>query len=187
MTEIATTEIATTETAAEVGRLALVFARLSLLAIGGVASTLPEMQRQVVDTYGWMSAAEFAALFALAQAAPGPNMLVSTLVGWRVAGWPGALAATLALIGPSGVLTWATARAWHRLRHAPWRRHLQAGLTPVAVGLVMAGAASIAVGTTHGWATGAITAATAGLVLGTRLHPLVPLAAGALLGALGAV
>lgn len=175
------------ETAAEVGRLALVFAQVSLLAVGGVASTLPEMQRQVVEAHGWMSAAEFAALFALAQAAPGPNMLVCTLVGWRVAGWPGALAATLALIGPSCTLTWATASAWHRWRDAPWRRRLQAGLTPVTVGLVMAGAALIAAGTTHGWGTGAITAATAALVLGTRLHPLVTLAAGALLGALGVI
>lgn len=66
-------------------------------------------------------------------------------------------------------------------------KRLQAGLTPVTVGLVTAGAALIAASTTHGWGTGAITAATAAVVLGTRIHPLVPLAAGALLGALGAI
>ena len=71
----------------------LIMGQLSLVAIGGMAPVLPEMQRQVVE-HGWMTAAEFAALFALAQAAPGPNMLVSALVGLRVAGLPGAIIAT---------------------------------------------------------------------------------------------
>jgi uroporphyrinogen-III decarboxylase len=74
--------------------LAAVFAQMSLLAFGGGTSVLGEMQRQVVEVHPWMSAQEFAALYALAQAAPGPNMLVTTLIGWRVAGLPGALIAT---------------------------------------------------------------------------------------------
>ncbi len=67
------------------------FAQLSLLAFGGGNSILPEMQRQVVQVHQWMTARDFAALYALAQAAPGPNMLVSALIGQRVAGIPGAL------------------------------------------------------------------------------------------------
>jgi chromate transporter len=65
--------------------LAEIFSELSLLAVGGANALVPEMQRRV-EAQGWMGPAEFAALFALAQAAPGPNMLVVTLVGWRVAG-----------------------------------------------------------------------------------------------------
>ena len=164
--------------------LAGVFGQLSILAVGGVAPVLPEMQRQLVDVHGYMSRGEFAALFALAQAAPGPNMMVSTLVGWRVAGLGGALSATAGMIGPSSVLTYATARAWHRFRDRPWRRLIQAGLTPVTVGLVAAGAALLSVSTIHGWLTAAITLGTAGLVLRTRVHPLWLLAAGAVLGAL---
>lgn len=165
----------------DLGWLALIYAQMSLLAVGGVASVLPEMQRQVVDARGWMGPAEFAALYALAQAAPGPNMMVATLVGWRVAGAPGALVATLGMIGPSSVLTWATTGAWHRFRNTPWRQRIQAGLVPLTVGLVMAGAALLTASTTHGWLPGVITAATAAATLGTRLHPLLLLAAGALL------
>ena len=167
----------------DLGWLALICAQLSLLAVGGITAVLPELQRQVVDVRGWMGPAEFAALFALAQAAPGPNMMVTTLVGWRVAGAPGALVTTLATVGPSSVLTWATAGAWHHFRDAPWRQRVQAGLVPLTVGLVMAGAALLTASTTHGWLPGALTAATAAATLGTRLHPLLLLGAGALLGA----
>ncbi len=173
----------------ELGSLALVFSQMSLLAVGGVASTLPEMQRQVVDVHQWMSAREFAALFALAQAAPGPNLLVSTLVGARVAGPWGALVATAGMIGPSSLLTWGTASAWHRFRDRPWRRMVQAGLIPVTVGLVMAGALLLASATTRGAGTGLITLAATAILLATRTHPLLLLAAGTgagmLLGVLG--
>ena len=142
------------------------------------------MQRQVVDVHGYMDRPTFAALFALAQAAPGPNMMVSTLVGWHVAGLSGALVATGALIGPSSLLTYVTARAWHRFRERSWRRVVQAGLVPVTVGLVAASAALLAAATTQGLLTAAITAVTAAAVVLTRWHPLWLLAGGALLGAL---
>jgi len=170
---------------APLGSVALLFAQLSLLAIGGVNSTLPEMQRQVVDAHGWMTARDFAALYALAQAAPGPNMLVSTLVGLRVGGLVGAVVATLAMIGPSSVLTWASASAWHRFRERPWRRRVQAGITPVTVGLVAAAATLLAASTAPDWRAWLLTLAVAGAVLGTRAHPLALLAAGALVGAAG--
>ena len=71
--------------------LALMYGQLSLLAFGGANAVIPEMQRQVVDVHHWMTAQDFAAMFALAQAAPGPNMMVVGLVGWRVAGVAGAV------------------------------------------------------------------------------------------------
>ena len=165
--------------------LALIFGQLSLLAVGGVNATVPEMQRQVVDVHGWMTARDFAALYALAQAAPGPNMLVSTLVGLQVAGVAGAVVATLAMVGPSSILTWASASAWHRFRAQPWRRRVQAGITPVTVGLVAAAAALLAASTALTWRAGILTLAVAAAVLGTRVHPLLLLAAGGLLGAAG--
>src|SRR5207253_3320636 len=72
------------------------FASLSLLAIGGINALLPEIHRVVVDVEGWMTSAEFADLFALAQLAPGPNAMVVSLLGWKVAGIPGAFVATIA-------------------------------------------------------------------------------------------
>jgi len=167
-----------------VAALASIFGQLSVLAVGGIAPVLPEMQRQLVDVHRFMDRTEFAALFALAQAAPGPNMMVATLIGWQVAGPAGAVVATGALILPSSLLTYATAHAWHRFRDRPWRRLIQTGLTPVTVGLVAAGAALLAVSTTTGVVTGLITLATVAVVLRTRLHPLWMLALGAVLGAL---
>ncbi len=164
---------------------AALFGGLSLQAVGGINATLPEMQRQVVTVHHWMSPEQFAALFALAQAAPGPNGIVATLIGWHVAGWPGAAVATVALIGPTAALAYAVAGTWHRFRAARWRRVLQAGLTPVTVGLVLAAAALLSQSTARGPGSVLVTAATAGLLLATRLHPLLLLAGGAVLGAVG--
>jgi len=166
----------------DVGWLALVYGQMSLLAVGVVSSVLPEMQRLVVTQHRWMGASEFAALFALAQAAPGPNMLVATLVGWRVAGLPGAIAATLGMIGPSSLLTWFTAAAWHRFRERPWRRQVQAGLVPVTVGAVMAGATLLVVSTSTDTFTLCVTMSVTLAALATRLHPVLLLAGGVLAG-----
>jgi chromate transporter len=88
-------------------QLAMDFSVLSLIAVGGAITVLPEMHRSVVEVHGWMSGAQFAELFALAQAAPGPNILVVSLIGWKVAGMAGAVVATAAVCGPSCVLTFA--------------------------------------------------------------------------------
>src|ERR1700726_257458 len=112
-------------------RLALIFLQMSLLAFGGANAILPEMQRQVVNVNHMMDTHTFAALFALAQAAPGPNMMVISLIGWHVAGLSGAVLTTVCVIAPSSVLTFLVARVWYRFRDAPWRRAIQRGLFPV--------------------------------------------------------
>ena len=166
--------------------LALIFAELSLLAFGGGPTVLPEMQRRVVEVHGWMTAAQFNALFGLAQAAPGPNMMVVTLLGWRVAGFWGAAVATAAMFGPSSVVTGIALHAWNRFRHAPWRRAVQAGLVPVTAGLVAAGAALIASTAAATPALAGVVAAAAALSVETRLHPLWLIGGGAVFGLLGA-
>ncbi|MBN8892021.1 MAG: chromate transporter [Rhodospirillales bacterium 70-18] len=172
---------------ADIGALGGLFAQLSLISVGGVNTVLPELQRQVVQVHRWMSGAEFVALYALAQAAPGPNMLVSTLIGWRVAGLAGALTATAALVGPPALLSYATGHAWQYFRDRPWRRRVQAGLTPVTAGLVMAAAVLLSMTTATGPASAALTLAITALLLTTRIHPLWLLAAGGLLGMAGLV
>jgi len=167
--------------------LAIVFAELSLLAFGGTNSVLPEMQRQVVDVHGWLTAQQFASLFALAQAAPGPNMMVVTLIGWRVAALPGALVATLAVATPSSVLTFFAAHLWHRFRDAWWRQAVQRGLMPVTAGLVMASAALLIRTTATNIGTAAVVVVATLVLLFTRTHPLIVLGAAAALGAAGVV
>jgi chromate transporter len=160
-------------------QLAVILAPLSLVSIGGANTILPEVHRQVVSVQGWMSDAEFADLFALARAAPGPNVLLYSLVGWKVAGVLGALVATLALSGPSSLLAYASLRAWRRFYDAPWRRPVQAGVAPVAVGLMFASAYTL-VGAADTTAY-VVTAAAAALTLWTRAHPLALLLAAAAL------
>ncbi|SAK62059.1 chromate transporter [Caballeronia pedi] len=165
--------------------LAAIFSQLSLLAFGGGNSILPEMQRQVVQVHDWMSNADFSALFALAQAAPGPNMMVVTLIGWHVAGWPGVLVTSIAKFGPSSLVTVAALHAWERFKDRPWRRFIQLGLVPITAGLVAASALLIAQASDRTWLLTAITAAVAVLSYRTRLHPLWLLAGGALVGLTG--
>jgi chromate transporter len=173
---------------APLSEVARLFASLAFLAIGGVNAVVPEMERQVVGVHGWMSADRFAELFALAQAAPGPNFLVATLVGFRVAGVAGASVATLALIGPTCVLTYAVSAAWHRFRAARWRQVVQAGLTPVTVGLVLSAAVLLSIGAATSLSKAMLIVASLAATLSGRLHPLLLLGAGAVIGiALGAV
>jgi len=146
---------------------------------------LPEMHRSVVEVHGWMSGAQFADLFALAQASPGPNILVVSLIGWKVAGLAGALVATAAVCGPSCLLTFAVSQMWQRFRHAPWRLAVEAGLVPVTVGLMLAGGYLITLSADHSAIAFAITAVTAAVALTTRIHPLWLFVAAGLLGLAG--
>ncbi len=165
--------------------LAGIFAELSLLAFGGGNTILPEMQRQVVQVHHWMTPRTFSALFALAQAAPGPNMMVVTLVGWRVAGWAGVAVTSLAKFAPSSVVTGVVLHLWRRFKDRPWRRIVQAGLVPMTAGLVCASAILIARASDAGVILGVVTAAGALAAWRTKLHPLWILAAGALIGLSG--
>jgi hypothetical protein len=99
-----------------VGELFLEFALLSFVAFGGATALLPEMHRVVVDNHHWLDDTTFTHLYAIAQAAPGPNVLVVTLIGWEVAGLAGALAATLAMCLPMSVAHLPADRPLGRLR-----------------------------------------------------------------------
>lgn len=167
--------------------LAVVFLQLSLLAFGGTNAVIPEMQRQVVDVHHWMTPHDFAALYALAQAAPGPNMMVVSLIGWRVAGIAGALVTTGAVALPSSALTLVVAGLWYRFKDANWRKALQAGLQPVTAGLIAASAALLTATTTVDWTAAVVTVAAAALFQWNRLHPLLLLALAAAAGAVGLV
>jgi chromate transporter len=165
--------------------IALLFAEMSLLAIGGVASTLPAMARAVVHGHQWLTAPEFAALFGLAQAAPGPNMLVVTLIGLHVAGLRGALVATAAMVVPSSTLAVLVSGLWEKFRTARWRRVMQAAITPITGGLILAAASFLIRAADHDWRAGLLTLAAAALTLRSKIHPLFLLGAGAVLGLLG--
>lgn len=160
--------------------IAFRFATLSLVAIGGINAILPEIHRVVVDVEGWMSSAEFAELFALAQLAPGPNAMIVALIGWKVAGVAGALVATLAACGPSSVACYF-AWAWaDRLRESKVRAIVQRALAPIAIGLILASGYTLALGADRSPGAIALTVVATAALAFTRTNPFwILLAAGA--------
>ena len=163
-------------------QIAIYFALLSLVSVGGVPSVMPEMQRLVVDVEQWISAAEFTQLFAVAQAAPGPNVLVTALVGWKVAGPVAGLVALGSFCGPAGALAWWVGGYWDRMRDAPWRKTLQRALVPVTAGFIVAGGYVLATPTGLDWRSALIAGGSAAAMVATKLNPLWVLAAGGVAG-----
>ena len=163
------------------------FASLSLFAFGGANAAIPDMQRISVDVMHWMTAKEFADIFAIAQMSPGPNVIIVALIGYHVAGLPGAGVATLAMCGPTCVLAFVVSRVWDRSKAARWRVALQNGLIPVALGLIAASAIVIARTADHGLVAVAITVVTAIVAFATRLNPMWLFAAGGVIGLSGLV
>ena len=164
--------------------LAQQFLTLSLLSIGGANAIIPEIHLRAVELEHWMTDTDFSEMFALSQAAPGPNVLIVSLVGWKAAGVAGAVVAMLAMCAPSSLLTYHFASVWERFREAPLRIAIQTALAPVTVGLIIASGYVLTRTIDHEWCDYAVTGATMLLALTTRIHPLWMLAAAAALGAL---
>lgn len=160
-------------------------ALLSFVAFGGATALLPELHRLVVDNRHWLDDTTFNHLFAIAQGAPGPNVLVVTLIGWEIAGLPGALLGTLALCLPMSILIFLLWGSWERLQGRPWRSAIQTGVAPLAVGLVFSSALLIARSGGADWRGYLLSAGAALLTLRSKLHPLWLIALGAALGAGG--
>jgi chromate transporter len=167
--------------------LAGYFALMSLLAIGGANSAVPEMQRVAVEVERWMTDRQFADIFAIAQVTPGPNVIIVTLIGYHVAGLLGALVATLAMCGPTCVFAFYIGHAWERFKDAPWRAAIQAGLLPISIGLIAASAFVVTWIAAHNFVAVAVTLITAIVTYTTRLNPLWIFAAAALLGLAGLI
>ena len=176
--------------------LFLYYLSISLLAVGGAIATAPDMHRFLVDQQAWLTDMQFSASIAIAQAAPGPNVLFIALLGWHVGlnagGWGyGLLGAALCMLGimvPSATLTWLATRWAHRNRQRRAVRAFKQGMAPLVIGLLMATTwvlASAHDSPATDWRLWLLTAATAVLVWRTRLHLLWMLGAGALAGALG--
>ena len=117
-----------------VAQVAGFFAVMSLFAIGGANSAVPEMHRFAVDVQHWLTDRQFGDTFALAQLTPGPNVIIVTLIGYHVAGLIGGVVATLAMCGPTCVFAFFVGRTFDRYRGAKWHAALSAGLIPVTLG-----------------------------------------------------
>ncbi len=172
------------------------FLSLSLLSIGGAITTAPEMHRYLVDRQHWLTDPQFNASVAIAQAAPGPNVLFVALMGWHVglnAGGPltgllGVFVTMLGILLPSTTLTYLAASWCHRNRNLRWVRAFKQGMAPIVIALLIATGwilASANATTLKDWSVVLLAGGTALVVWRTRLHLLWLLGTGAFLGAMG--
>jgi chromate transporter len=155
--------------------LVVLFAPLSLLAFGGSNSVIADIAHQSVVVKQWTSDREFADLFALSRAAPGPGSMLCALIGWKVAGIWGALVATIAFYLPASLLLFAAAKIWGRWRGSPWHQAVERGMAPIAAGLFLSGGVAVlrvAPAGVAAWLAAGVT--TAVLLYWPKLHP-VPL------------
>jgi chromate transporter len=171
----------------DLGALFLHLLALWFVAIGGPSAILPDIHRYVVEVHHLMTSVQFAEIYTLAQVAPGPNAMYVTLIGWQLAGWAGAAAATLPLLVPASTLTLIVAHLSARYPNAPIGRAFRRGLAPITIGLMFASASILTRAANHDWRGYLITLITVALVLRATWNPLWLLAAGALAGIVGLI
>jgi chromate transporter len=163
------------------------FGLMSLFAVGGANAAIPEMHRIAVDVHHWMSDRQFADIYAISQLSPGPNVLIVTLIGYAVAGFGGAIVATLAMCVPTAALAYYVSRVLRRQTKSPWPAIIQSALVPLSIGLMAASALIVAQAADANWTAVILTLAVAAVAFSTRLNPLWLLLAGGLLGAVGLI
>ncbi|MGH7843749.1 MAG: chromate transporter [Candidatus Binatia bacterium] len=171
----------------DLGALFLHFLVLWFVAVGGPSAILPDIHRYVVEVHHLLTSAQFAEIYALAQVAPGPNVMYVTLIGWHLAGWAGVAATTIPLLVPATTLTLLVGHLNERYPNAPLGRAIRRGLTPITIGLMFASATILMRAVSHDWRGYAITLLTVAVVLRQPWNPLWLLAAGALAGIVGLV
>jgi chromate transporter len=157
----------------------------SLIAFGGINALLPYLLNLAVHQEHWIDVQTFANYFAIAQAAPGPNFMTVTLIGWNVYGVIGALVATLAIIWPSSILIYFLQDFIGRMNDPIKKKTIQYAAAALAIGLVLSSAWQIALQINHDIAAYALTLLTIAVTVFTRWHPLYLIALGALLGLWG--
>lgn len=171
--------------------LFLRFLALSMLSIGGAVSVAPEMHRYLVDQRHWLTDSQFTGSIALAQAAPGPNVLFVPILGYQVGGLSGAVVAMIGILLPSTVLSLWAGRWGGRRRDTPAVRAFTAGLAPISIGLVSATAWVLSLpfvkAPTHRIGALALMVLTVVALLRTRVSPIWLILMGALAGGFGLV
>ncbi|MDE1935039.1 chromate transporter [Bradyrhizobium sp.] len=167
--------------------LAWTFAAMSLFAVGGANSAIPEMHRVAVDVNHWLSDQQFTDVYAIAQLSPGPNVLIVTLIGYSVAGLLGALVATVAMCVPTAVLALIVSRFLTRASQARWPGIVQAALVPLSIGLMGASGFILARTSDRTLVAVLVTVGAAMLASVTRLNPLWMLLAGGCAGFAGLI
>ena len=179
-----TPELVSTPTGSDWGAVFAQFLLLSLLSIGGAISTVPEMHRYLVDQHHWLTGDQFTAMVAIAQAAPGPNLLFVAVLGWGIGGAFGMLVTMLGILLPSTTLTLAAARWGEARRNTRGVQAFVNGMAPLTVGLVLSTGWILGAPARGWWPLAVLALATTVLCVRTKISPLWLIAAGGIVGAL---
>ena len=163
------------------------FLALSLMSIGGAITLVPDMHRRLVVDAGLLNDTDFTSAIALAQAAPGPNVLFVALMGWYSGGLGGALVSMVGIMLPSTTLALAVSRWVSTRRHWLSVQAFQAGMVPVTIGLLLATGWHLAPPIQTQPKALLLSAVIAMLVWRTKVSLVWMVLAGAVLGGLGLV
>jgi chromate transporter len=170
------------------------FLSLSLFSLGGGNTLLNEYHHMAVDQYCWLSSRQFADIYAIAEAAPGPSSMIVGLLGMGAAVKEGPLwgvisgvAAEIAILLPSTLLMVLAALSWNRLRNSPWRVAFERGLGPITLGILFSVGLKILRISDHDTPAYAVSLVVCVLMLRTKISPLWFMAVAGLLGAVGIV
>lgn len=175
--------------------LIALFGTLSLLSIGGGNTVLPEMHLRAVGEYHWLTDGQFADIFSISQAAPGPSILIVSLVGYGagleaagvLGGVIGGVVATMAMILPAALLMYLVTLSWKKAQTSKWRIAVEKGFAPLTVGLILATSLVMSRAADHDWRAYLMTAVATVIFVRTNTNPLIVVGAAALLGYLGFV
>ena len=176
-------------------QIAVLFGTLSLLSIGGGNAVLPEMHMKAVNGQHWLTNSQFADVFSISQAAPGPSILIVTLVGYaaglKVGGLPGAiigaLIATVSMITPAAILVYVLTLFWQKAQKSRLRHAVEKGFAPLTVGLILASSLVISRAADHDWRAYTLTAICTVIFVFTKLNPLIVVFGAGVVGYLGFV
>lgn len=163
--------------------LALTFALLSILAVGGGTAVLPEMQTLLAQQFS-IDHTQFVHIYSIGQLAPGPNMLMVLVIGYQIAGLIGAGVVLLSFFLPSSLMCFYMGRLWNRFGENPWRRSIQNALEPISIGLMCSGVYAVAKTSIVSSITLVLALVTLYLILRTKINPVLVILGSGGLGAL---
>ena len=162
-------------------QLILTFGLLSLLAVGGGTAVLPEMQTLLLHQFG-ITHTQFIHMYSIGQVAPGPNMLMVLIIGFKIAGLVGAGIVLAAFFLPSSVLCFYAGRLWSHFGESPWRRCIQDALEPISIGLMVSGVYAVAKASIVSPVTLLLSLCTLYFILRTKINPVFVILAAGLVG-----
>jgi chromate transporter len=171
------------------------FGVLSLLSIGGGNAVLPDMHLQAVKQHHWLSDSQFADVFSISQTAPGPSILIVTMIGYaaglHAGGIPaailGGVIATVAMVLPAASLVYAITLFWQKAEQSKWRIAVEKGFAPLTVGLILASSLVMSRAADHDWKAYTLTAVCTLIFVRTKINPLYIVAIAGVIGYFGIV